>query len=309
MKKYSLLIIGLFIVIELSLRAGFGLGHPPLYNSSSVYEYMQKPNQHLRRFGNLYITNEYSMRNNGLKDNAKEILFLGDSVINGGVLTDHYELATSIIQDSLNSLSYQSFQVLNISAGSWGPDNAVSYLEKHGNFDAAVIVAIFSSHDAGDTMTFEPIVGEHHSFPERKPLLATVELLDRYIFPRLKNAVESSVNRLKWNEESKKSKMEITVSSLNPGWNQLVEYCEKNSIPLFIYLHADRSEMLDKEYNENGQKIIQFLEKKNIIYFKGLNLLTREEYYRDGIHINSSGQKEMAYFFIPILKDSILARN
>ena len=92
-----------------------------------------------------------------MKINEKRILVFGDSVLNGGSLTDHKKLATTLLEKSLQKSCDPLIRVLNISAGSWGPDNAFSYLKKHGDFNASAIVLFFSSHDAHDNMYHEKI--------------------------------------------------------------------------------------------------------------------------------------------------------
>lgn len=304
LKKTVFGVIGSIVIFELTIRIILGLGNPPLYHSSHEYEYMQNSNQHLKRFGNLYITNELSMRNRELDEQSEKILFLGDSVINGGILTDHNELATTIIQDSMNNSDDEYYQVLNISAGSWGPDNAAAYLEKYGDFNAVAIIALFSSHDAGDTMTFEPVVGVHPSFPDDNPLFATSELIGRYLVPR----VRKGFSALFAEEQSGSShaKLDTPVQTLNPGWNELIRYCRENEIPLYVYLHADRNEIRHNAYNANGQMILNFLQENNIPCFPGLEIIRDEKLYRDSIHLNSQGQQRLAGFFIPIIRDSVI---
>lgn len=59
------------------------------------------------------------------------VLGLGDSVINGGVLTDQDSLATTRLSELLSKLIRKKVQVLNVSAGSWGPDNCEAYLNRY----------------------------------------------------------------------------------------------------------------------------------------------------------------------------------
>jgi hypothetical protein len=67
---------------------------------------MFKPNQNVYRFGNHVIVNEYSMRSDSFsvskqKDEIRIMVF-GDSVVNGGNLTNQNDLATEIIKRKIN---------------------------------------------------------------------------------------------------------------------------------------------------------------------------------------------------------------
>jgi hypothetical protein len=58
-------------------------------------------------------------------------MVFGDSVINGGNLTDHGSLGTTILQDRLGKLNHKHVIVGNVSAGSWGP-GIVAYVKQYG---------------------------------------------------------------------------------------------------------------------------------------------------------------------------------
>lgn len=140
---------------------------------------MACPNQDGYRFGNHYHYNSYSQRSEEPDTTKQIVLGLGDSVIFGGVQTDQDSLATTRFTQETG------IQMLNISAGSWGPDNCAAYLKEKGLFHAKAMFLLVSSHDAHDNMTFEPVVGVHPSYLDKQYKLAYWELLDRYIFPRI----------------------------------------------------------------------------------------------------------------------------
>ena len=120
----------LLITTEVLLRWMWGLANAPLYDESGAYEYMAKPNQDGYRFGNHYHYNSFSQRSEEPDSTKTIVLGLGDSVIFGGVLTDQDSLATSLFS------AETGMQMLNISAGSWGPDNCAAYLKEKGLFEA-----------------------------------------------------------------------------------------------------------------------------------------------------------------------------
>lgn len=166
-RKRKLLIYGgaslvLLVVLEIVLRTAWGFGNMPLYAASSEWEYMTMPEQSGKRLGNKFYFNRYGMRSEEVDSTKKHVLGLGDSVINGGVQTDQDSLATSIFS------AETGIQMLNVSAGSWGPDNCAAFLRHYGLFDAKGMFLLVSSHDAHDNMDFEPVVGVLESYPDKQ---------------------------------------------------------------------------------------------------------------------------------------------
>ena len=167
-----------FVILEVTLRMVYGLANAPLYDESAAYEYIAKPNQDGYRFGNHYHYNSFSQRSEEPDSTKTIVLGLGDSVLFGGVMTDQDSLATSLFT------SETGMQMLNISAGSWGPDNCAAYLKEFGLFGAKAMFLLVSSHDAHDNMNFQKVVGKHDSYPNKQYLFATGELIGRYLYPR-----------------------------------------------------------------------------------------------------------------------------
>ena len=210
---------------------------------------------------------------------------MGDSVINGGAQTDHDSLATSIVSKETE------YQMLNISAGSWGADNCAAYLKERGLFDAKAIFIVLSSHDANDSMDFTPTVGVHKSYPKENYLLAIHEVLDRYIFPRIFKTKETL------NPDEKVLKGIDKGGEFNGGWNELKEIATTAEIPLIVILHAEMSELKSGDYNEKGKMIEQWAIENEVKLVKDITFMN-EENYRDQIHINSSGQRVLANMII-----------
>ena len=269
------------LLSEFALRFIWGFGKMPLYIESSKYEYMYAPNQEMLRFGHYFYTNSYSQRSSEPDSTKCIILGLGDSVINGGSQTDNDSLATNLVTAETD------FQMLNISAGSWGPDNCAAYLDELGTFNAKAMFVLLSSHDFGDTMDFLPTVGVHESFPEEQYFCAIYEVWDRYVYPRLSSS-------------SKKMDPDQRVLSgidkgnvFNDGWNQLKIIADRAQIPLIIILHAEQSELRKGEYNDKGGAIVAWADANNVRLVKDITYLN-EKHYRDNIHINNMGQRVIA---------------
>ena len=150
----------------------YGFANAPLFEESIAYEYIAKPNQDMMRFGNHIHYNSYSQRSDEPDTTKVIILGLGDSVINGGVQVDQDDIATSLFTKETG------MQMLNISVGSWGPDNCAAYLRENGLFGAKAMFLVVSSHDAHDNINHQPVVGVHPSYPDKQYPLAWAELLD-----------------------------------------------------------------------------------------------------------------------------------
>ena len=177
-------ICALLLAGEWFARSVLGLGDPPLSITHPRIEYLYAPNQDVRRFGKRFLVNDYSMRSAPLAArkgaDERRVLVFGDSVVNGGNLTNHQDLATTRLAHDLRPFAGGNKVVVgNVSAGSWGPGNWLAYSQAYGFFEADVVVLVASSHDVTDNPTFAPLDPNTH--PTKKPLLALTEGLTRYL--------------------------------------------------------------------------------------------------------------------------------
>jgi len=169
---------------EIVARLILGLGTPVLYVAHPLIEYMMRPNQDVRRFGKHVLVNAYGMRSEQFpahKTDARElrVLVMGDSVVNGGSLTDQSLLATSLLHEELARSTGRRVVVGNVSAGSWGPQNLLAWSKVYGFFDADYVVVVLSSHDASDVPTFAPL--DPLQQPTSNPISALLEGATRYL--------------------------------------------------------------------------------------------------------------------------------
>ena len=294
--KYILLSLLLIVSVELALRM-YGFCDAPLFYASDQYEYAYVPDQDRMRFGNRILINEHSMRSAALssKDSVR-ILLIGDSVIDGGVMTTHDSLAATLLENRLSEEFALPIRVLNLAAKSWGPDNAAAYIQKHGDFDATLICMVFSSHDAYDNMTFERMVGVSPDHPNRQYHLALLELWDRYLIPRYLLPL--------WEEEKQQEQKLVPEDQpFNAGWQFFKDYCQENDIELMVYLHAELDEIKKGMYQD--ESIIRFVQTHEIPYILELETTVHSSFYSDNIHINAKGQKHIADVLYPQLYTKI----
>ncbi len=296
MKKKIWVIVTAIVLLliggEIYLRKAWGLCDTVLIQSDPDFEYIAQPNQNRYRFKKHVRYNEYSQRSESVDSSAFIILGLGDSVINGGVQTEQDSMATSRLNVSLSKLLGKKVQVLNISAGSWGPDNCEAYLKRYGMFGAKAAFLLCSSHDAHDNINHQPVVDVNPGFPSHQYKLAYWEIIHRYLLPRiLKKEAPSEI--------SKDGKI------FNPGFQALANRFREAGIPFFIWLHPDRVEAEKEFYNQEGEEIIAFCEKNSISLIRGLDVMGLSD-YRDGIHVNEKGQKIIADRLTDFIKSNMV---
>lgn len=300
-KRLSWLLIVAILIIavgELFARYYLGLGTPPLSVADPQIEYLFKPDQDVYRFGNHFYTNHYGMRSNAFpaKREGRElrVMVFGDSVLNGGSLTDQTDLATSILQKNLAELTFNNVVVGNISAGSWGPGNWLAYVKKYGFFDADIIVLVISSHDYADNPTFEPLNPNTH--PTERPFSALIEGITRYL-PRY-------LPYFAPNESTKETDhfAEPATEQVSKGLEDLksfLDLAKNNAKSVLVFQHWQRNEISEGKANPGNARIRDLCESIGISpielkpYFKQ-SIGSGKNPYRDNIHPNQTGQQLIA---------------
>lgn len=281
-----------FSIFEIILRYVFGFCDAVLYQSSPAYEYIAQPNQHRYRFFSHIDYNSYSQRSDEPDSTKTIVLGLGDSVIFGGTMLDQDSVATTLFSKETG------MQMLNISSGSWGPDNCAAYLKEKGTFGAKAMVLVCSSHDAFDIMSHVPVVGIYPNYPDKQYKLAIWEVIDRYLMPRIKvyfrgkQLLDPDAQVV----EKVKSDEGVANKALNfdPGFDQLLQISEEKHIPFFIYLHPEVGEVMSRKYKEGGLMIMEWAKTHHIKLIDGLNEGVTVDMYRDVIHLNEKGQRNLA---------------
>ncbi len=275
----TLLLIAL--ATEIILRTVFGFCDAALCTTHPCYEYSFAPSQHRHRFRHTIHYNSYSQRSDEPDSSKTIVLGLGDSVLNGGAPTDQADIATTLA-------SNDTIQILNISAGSWGPDNCAAYLDTHGTFTASLILLIVTSHDAHDNMDFSPIVGTP-AYPDRQYPLAIAELCHRYLLPRLKRTLHINPPKSHNGTDIQKG-----PAPFNPGFDRIRQIADSLNIPFRIYLHPDIHELRKGSFNTQGREIIDWARSHNIPLTTGISNGETPDHFRDGIHYNREGQRHLA---------------
>lgn len=291
----------ILLLFESILRIKWGFCDALLYQSSNQYEYIAQPNQDRDRFGAHIHYNSYSQRNEEPDSTKTIILGLGDSVLFGGTWMDQDSLATTLFSKETG------LQMLNISAGSWGPDNCAAYMQEKGTFNAKAIILVCSSHDAYDTMSFTPVVGKFPNYPDKQYKLAIWELIDRYALPRIYNYFSQVKHKLDPDAKVIAQIQNAAVAKkselFNPGFAQIKAIADSLHIPFAIYLHAETNEITAGQYNEMGNKIIKWAKTNQVSLVQGIESGETVNMYKDAIHYNEKGQRHLANIMEAITKN------
>jgi lysophospholipase L1-like esterase len=290
--------LGIVVASELFARLVLGLGSPPLSMSHPTIEYMFKPNQDVYRFGNRFIVNQYGMRTEPFEQNLSSnrqlrVMIFGDSVLNGGNLTDHRSLATTILARTWEDKFETDVIVGNISAGSWGPGNWLGYAKEYGFFDANAIIVVLSSHDFNDNPNFKPLNPDTH--PQNPPILAIFEGITRYLPRYLPDFGSSS---------SQPAKTNRTKEATSQGIDDLsafLKLAQQKTSHVFVFQYPSRQEAETGQKEEGYAQIRDLCTKLDVPVFSmhstfHSSLQKGKELYRpnDPIHPNEAGQKLIA---------------
>lgn len=284
-------VFGFLVVSELALRVCLGFCDALLYQSSDNYEYVLQPNQKRKRFGAHLLVNSFSQRSEEPDSTKVKILGLGDSVLFGGSWIDHDSLATTLFSKETG------MQMLNISCGSWGPNNCAAYLKEKGVFGAQAMVLVCSSHDAVDKMTFVPVVGIWQGYPKEQYKFAVCEALNRYLIPYSKELLhtkEYADPDVKVVKNAKEKSVIKKSSYFVSGFDELKQIADSLEIPMYIYLHAEQREVEARQFVETGQQIMHWADSAKVTLIDGLKEGENMDLYHDVIHFNNKGQRHLA---------------
>lgn len=296
-KIFLSLLMLCFILVsaEVFLRVYLGFCDTVLMREDVDYELIAAPNQNRFRFRNHIYYNAFSMRSAEVDSNALKIVGFGDSVLNGGTLTEQDSLATTLLSDILSGKYAKKVQFLNISSAKWGVKHFYHYLKKEGNFQAKHIFIFLSGGQIYNKMTFQKVVGVNEDFPNKQYKLALFELWEKYIFP----AIILKFKSLSSKNDSQKQIRKLPPIPFQTEWKenliQLSHYAKENNIPISLYFHANLSELQAGKYDETSQFMVNFAQENGIEVIQDLQNGLQETDFRDHIHLSEKGQRNMAF--------------
>lgn len=273
------------------------LGTPPLYAPHPRLEYQLKAGQDVRRFGRRIATDDLGLRSEPLEvprpATRPRIVVMGDSVVNGGSLVDHDELATTLLARWLPRASGtgQRVEVANVSAGSWGPGNWRAFAEDPGFLGADAVVLVVSSHDATDNPTFAPLDPRTH--PTRAPVSAIADVITRYL-PRALPDTGAATG-----PDPLEPLDEVAVAVGLRDLEMLLRLAQARVPRVLVMQHLDRRELPPSQPGPGHGRIRTLCDALGVeVHSLGPRLAAAlragTDPYRDSIHLNPAGQVLLA---------------
>jgi lysophospholipase L1-like esterase len=288
------------LIFELTLRFALGLGNPPLSQADSDTGYRFQPNQKITRFGKKIEYNQYSQRSEPINPQKPQqisrILIIGDSVTNGGSPTDQTQTITEQLESKLSSTKAK-FEVLNASAGSWGIGNQLGYLRKFGTFESNAVIIQIGTHDLTQPTSTSERVGRNPKYPTHPPLLATQEVITRYILPKLFSSLKSDSEIPQVSETEHNQQFQQNMQSLKA----MVSLIRAKQTPVIVLFTPSRADLLPSpntpKYKSEFFQVLKQLEIPVVdshTAWSKLPATTVKSYYRDKVHFKETGNQAVA---------------
>ncbi|MBK1633331.1 hypothetical protein CKO31_21770 [Thiohalocapsa halophila] len=296
-------LLALLAAGEFFARFVLGLGDPPLSEAHPRIEYLFQPDQDLWRFHNRVFINAYGMRSPDFPPQKAlgelRVLVFGDSVLNGGNLSDQPELATSLLAERLAAVHGGPVTVGNVSAGSWGPGNWLGYVQEYGLFDTDAVLLLASSHDIGDNPQHRLLNPNTH--PQRRPVSALLEGVTRYLPRYLPDLPVGGGDEAVVDRPSDDAAKEAARAEAAAGGSEDLRAFLRLALahaPTAVLQHSTRSELRDgpkpgraliaRAAAEAGAAVLPFDPYLKAAIAEGASP------YRDDIHIDAAGQRALA---------------
>lgn len=305
----SLLGLLALAILELILRSRYGLGDPLLYQADDRMGYLIAPSQSVKRNGNDILINRYSMRSDDITDRKvvgeRRFFFIGDSVVNGGWWTGQSEIISERfkqhLQEQLRDSQSDSptISVLNASANSWSPRSELEYLRRYGTFDADFVIIVINTDDLFATTPTSLVVGRQSNYPDRKPLGAIGELVNRYRLSKLPPLPELQAV---YNEEGDR------VGRVLESLQAMHQIAKQNNAKCLLIMTPLLREVEGKPRDYElvaRDRLLQFTQKESLPYidllepFKAID--NAKGLYQDHIHLNATGNEAVSKILLNAL--------
>lgn len=297
--RFLIFIVLLVLILETALRLKFGLGNPVLSQTDSATGYRFQPNQNITRFGHKIFYNQYSQRSDRLTSenpkNTLRILMVGDSVLNGGTLTDQQQTISEQLEAQIKKTGINA-EVLNASAGSWGIGNQLGYLQKFGTFASDLLILQIGTHDLIQPTSVGDRVGIDPNYPDRKPFLAIQEMFSRYLLPQFS---------LRLHLQPAYPEIPLTLTPEEQFQENLLLLDRilkrDRALPIIVLFTPNRIDVLpNADLPVYKTEFLQFLKTRHISFidthadWSQYPATTTESYFRDVVHLTPAGNSAIA---------------
>lgn len=293
-------LIAAAFAVEIICRLGLGLGHPPLEIRDPACGYRFRPSQSVHRFGNRITYDADSTRGGKIAPPDGKVfttLVIGDSVLNGGALTDDEDTPTGVLNDLRFGLGGGTLRFLNLSAGSWAPPQQLGYLNAYGTLGADSVVLVMSSHDI-----LGRAQGDNTPFPTQSPWTATEEAVMRYLLRRRQHLFTTGPGG--WEAAAAGVPSDV-ASSQEPGaigmWclAEIAALCRRKNLPFAVVLWPERSEAVGNRWDDRVALLRRTLDTEKVPRIELMDAVRStpgfpDAVYLDMIHPTVAGQRMVA---------------
>ena len=227
-------------------------------------------------------------------DSRTRVLCLGDSVTNGGILTDQSQTYPSLLEYDLKQAG-MDVEVLNAGAGGWAPSNEEGFLRTKGTFGAKVVVLEIGTNDFWQEKAESSLVGTL-SYPDHKPLLALTELVNRYLWPRIAAKVfphRASEAYRPVNSAIFDDNLRIITAMIDESQHQGAKV-ELLIVPFADEIKPGYKDARDVDLARERIKTLCLAKHVTLIDSRPVLSQSRLKIYRDEVHPNEAGNKIMA---------------
>lgn len=277
------------------------------------------------------ITDRYGFRSTGKPFNPEQesIIFVGDSTVFGWGVNDKaafpYLIARNKLLDNLN--------VINMGVPSYSIGHITAVLKyKVPKFKPRIVfVAIlwpwkpfsaYSTKDAWKNIDYEfykrtiPLRAEfkpqlplwHYLVPKTFYVIRDYYYRIRYKDEFNKNLTRPGIRDFSISAEDEIKLSEEHIKLLQEAANPLI----KNGVKVIFYIHPYQYTVFHKKYQHLGETGCELMIKKlNALYPRDFLLreFTNEPFFIDGSHLNESGHKVYAKYFLEIIKSELNLRK
>ncbi len=288
------LLISVFAAGELAGRT-LGLHTPILYQVTS-YGYRVAPDQDIRRFGHRVFINHQGLRNEPIAllpaAGTLRILCIGDSITNGGAITDQDDTYPYQLQRLLGA-GGRKVEVINASAPGWAIANEAGWLRENGVLGAQAVVLTIGTLDLFQEFAGPETVDGHPSFPSHAPGLALEDLVTHYLVPRI-------LRRLVADPGTRLSVQSVQGARENIG--QLLDMAElahrSGATPTVLFIEQPGKFELSDPYTASAKAMLfDALKQHQIVFANSRDPVERAggaHLFRDGLHPNIEGNRIVA---------------